>query len=550
MADPNRPVHHGYADMLGTNPTQKNLNYDELVRRAKQRQTDLERTKAWIQEEASIKEYAKIPSEELATIAHYSNMPDVEIDSGVSEYFKTQQEELAKIDFASPQQEYLSAYQEWQRYLESLDDRRRDELGVNNIDQREEQAQRSVSQAQQRLKDARRRVKDMQDDVDPFKAMIGAITGANKDSRTVRDAYRGVKEAKRGLKDARRNLQAVRESRAALEEKKASLSAKEYMVLKRMSDAQYKMAFTRETARQIVEGGKGGAQKSEDVRKRLHDQYQLIDKYKAIQALKTGNQYVAISNHLKATDPALLQKLESIPTNLPAQTFKVTLDGPLQIPSQADKIADVDKKIADVQSKLPAGINMNDLTAEILALKLKDTDNVAGLEAQMSSLDPTSKEYKQLEMKKDHLTLQAQVDAKKAEIMTLKNELATLDPSDQKAFRAKYQTLQNAKVNLELLQEKLSKDPYSRTLSGLEELQKLTEERKPLEGIDQLATNIEPVAQDLGAIQERASGDTMTISNRFFTELHTILISKAEHIKMLGKQRDIAPVKAEQDFLR
>ena len=96
----------------------------------------------------------------------------------------------------------------------------------------------------------------------------------------------------------------------------------------------------------------------------------------------------------------------------------------------------------------------------------------------------------------------------------------------------------------------MQKDPYAKTLSGLEELQKLTEERKPLEGLDQLSANIEPVAQDLGSIQERATGDTMTISNRFFTELGTVLTEKAEHIKMLAKQRDIAPVKAEQDFSR
>lgn len=426
MADPNRPEFHEFADSIGTNPKHKSLDYAELKRRADLKKADFERTKQALAQDIKIDEYENVPREGLAEIEHYSQMPDVEIDSEVSEFWKAQQDALEqpKQDLKAGKSEYESAYKDWQDLIERMDDRRRDELGVNNYHEREYQAKYSVTQAKRRLADAKEKVASIQYDVDPFKALVGAITGTNKDAKSMRDAYRSVEDARKGLRDAKRNLAQVRENRAALEEKKASLSVQEYSVLQRMSDAQVKIEEAKETAKQIVEGGKDGRPRTADVQARLRQQFDLIEKYRAIQALKKNSErYAALSSYLENSTPenkVLLAQLNSIPNNVPTKAFRITLQGPLQLLGQSDKITEVDKKIASLRAKLPANLYMQDLTADLEANRLHDTDTIETLTQEMEEMknngEETSEKYQQLQRKLDYLVAQQEIDNCQQEI--------------------------------------------------------------------------------------------------------------------------------------
>lgn len=236
MKNPHEPKFQDYANSL--DGKHKVNNYDELLKRAQLKKADFMKTKAWVQEQGSIDDFVSVkPSNELALIDHYNSMPDVEVQPEVAEFWHAQQDALGKLDLQGPQTEYLSAYKEWQELVDIMDQKKRDELGVNNFDVQEEQAKRQIKEARKGVKEAKRRAKDVEYEVTPMSVFLGGITGSNKDAKTFMDAKTGVRKAKRNLKEAQRKLQEIRERKEIIQEHKDELGVKEHMALDKMNDA-------------------------------------------------------------------------------------------------------------------------------------------------------------------------------------------------------------------------------------------------------------------------------------------------------------------------
>ena len=527
MANPNLEK---YRETVGSNPNAHTLSSDEFLERFKQKAAAYEGTKDWIEKEASLKEYIKVPQDELALVDFYGQMPEVEMSPDIKEFWQTQKDELNKIDMQGPQKDYLAAFQRVQDLIESMDERRRDDLSANNYDYRELKARESVEKAREGVRDAKKEIKYMENDVDPFKAMLGALTGTNKDSKTVRDTYRRLRDAKRNLRDAKINLASVQESRAEFEEKKSKLSAQEAEQLEKMLIAEKKMAINKETAEKI----NANAQK---VQKSLHEQYALIDKYKAIQTFKKSNDYVASRAIIATKNPDLAKELEAFPETLPSKFLKVTLSGPLQLPSNENKITELDTKIQEIKDKLPNDINMENLSVELDDYTIKSTDTVESIEASMEGLEPERKKYKQLEMKKDHLIAQQQVQTLQQEIETLINDIKTT--SDNTELQAKLQTLQAKQSKLKILEEDLQKDPYSQTVAKLQDLQRLVSEKEGLQTQDNIVT-LESTSEKLenSNIALNRDGRSVTIIIAYKAILDSIARKREEHLERAARDNE------------
>lgn len=537
MAEKNQPQFHDYSDAL--DGKHRVNNYDELLRRAQLKKADLMRTKAWVQEQASIDDYVSIiPSAELALVEHYSAMPEVEMDPGIKEFWLEKQDALGKIDLQGPQEEYMSAYKEWQELVEIMDDKKRAELGSGGIAAAERQAKQGIKDAKERLKEAKQRSRDVESDVSPFSVMLGALTGANKDAKTYMEAKKGVGKAKKGLKDARKRLAEIRERKADLKEKQDKYSVKEHMALEKMNDALEKMANNQALAAEIDANSKEFAQK-------LHQQYQTIDKFKSIQTLKQSTlNDVDTRNSLKLSNPELFEALEGLPESLPAKSIKVTLDGPIQLPDNTSKIADIDSKIEDIKKHLPSGVNLDNLESianEITKLKLKETDTKDSIEAEMSTLDPSSQEYKQLEMKRNHLVLQEKYNNTKKTIEQLKRDIVSADPKNQQRLLKK---LSDQQQILGMIKEQLDKDPYSKTLKGFEDLQSLMQQKEALKSQDNLQ-NLDDISTQIEA--SNLPAQSSTLSQAYELIIKAIEEQRQKSLLKLEKKYQKLPLEKNQE---
>lgn len=537
MANPNM---EDYENSIGKNSFKKTLDYEELLERAKEKRDTYERTKSWITEETSIKEYIQVPQSELALAEYYGKIPEVELDPNIQEFWQTQKDELSKIDMQGPQNDYLKAFERWQELVEDLDDRKRDALGANNFDYKELKAKEGVQKAQEHVKDAKEDIKQMQNDISPFQVMLSAFTGMTKDKRTVRDTYRRLRDAKRSLRDAKINLRSVRESRAAFEQANSKLNVKEKMCLEEMLIAQEKIAINKQTAERINANAL-------QVQKSLHEQYALVDKYISIQTFKKSNDYVAVREAIRETNPDFLKEIDAFPETVPSNFLKVTLQGPLQLPSNESKITELSAKIEKMKSKLPFEIDMENLSTESKNLEIKPTDTIESIEEAMSKKTPESKEYKQLQMKWDHLVLVDQIETLKEEIKTLVNEIKST--SDDKALQAKLQTLQAKQGKMKILEEAIQKDPYSQTMSTLQEMDKLTSEKEALSSQDNIAT-LESTAQELEDSNisfDKPDGSSITIVIAYKAILESIERRKQQYLVKAARDNERASSESGRD---
>ena len=534
----NQPHFHDFQDELGGH--NRVSNYNELLKRAQQKKADYERTKVWVSEQGSIDDFVSIkPSKELALVEYYSSMSDVEIAPEVKEFWTTQQQGLANIDIKGPQTKYLNAYEQWQKLVEDMDDDKRSQYGVNNFHKEEADAKHNIKEAQRRVREANKRIRDTEDEVNPFAAIIGAATGMNHDFRKLVEARHAKKEAKRGVKEAKLRLQAVRERKALLQERLSKQKVKEYMLLDTMNDALGEMAINQEAAAKIDENSKKYAQS-------LHKQYETIDKFKSIQKLKQGNlNDPSKRTLLKDNNKELFDSLEALPDSLPKNSFKVSLEGPLTLPDNSNRLSEIDEKIAEIQTHLPAGIDLEDLPNEIAKYKLKETDTKDTIEAEKATLDPNSQEYKRLEMKQKHLELQEKVETCKKNIETLKQEMVNADTDNKR--QAILKKLSKEKQIFDILKTELDKDPYSQTINGLEEIQKLQSERTSINS--QSNMNI----QNLDDISTQLESSNFSIDRRtplattYSLIVQAIERSKQENLKKLEKNHQKLPLEKEDD---
>jgi len=510
------PKFHGYEDMLEDNKAKKSktLDYEQLLEREKMKRADLERTKAWLAEDSSLQEYTEVPQMELALFEHYSDMNQVGMDPEIKEFWEAQKEALGSIDMKTPQNEYLEAYRSWQNELERMDDKTRDELGVDyDYDQKEKQAKLAIRQAKSRYREAWAKARSLENDVNPFQAMIESITGTGK--RPVINALKGLRDAKKGIKDAKRQLLSVQESRARFEQNKDKINVRQALLLDTMLTAQEKMEANKKTAQQIHAN-------SLKIQKVLHKQYELIDKYNAIQKFKQSKIYQDAKNR-KDGDPVnpildeLVKKLDTVPESMPRKSIIVTLRGPVQLlPLNTEKIEELNRKIEEAKGKVSYDVDIEHLDTELEQATLQPTDTLKDLNLALNNMSEDEKEYKQLELKRDHLKLQNDVNTATATVTNLINEVKTLQteivalseksdlsPADQvvlqnkqNTLQAKLLTLKSQKENLERLETSLQNDSYSQNIARLQELQSLVQERENIheENHPEL---IESIAQQL-----------------------------------------------------
>lgn len=471
---------------------EKFLNYDELLKQAQKKKSERETANKFLDAEIKLDSIITIdPNKEIALAQYYSSIPGVELDDNITDFWNSQNSKINEFDMITPKNEYMSAFKELQEIQESIEDRKRDELGANNINVQKREARENLKEAETRLsKQQEEYSKMLKNEVNPFRALLGFITGDRKDAEKVEKAQEGIKSAKKSVQSAKKSLDMVKERKLALQQQRDKLSVKEYMARQKMSDALEK-----------IYKNKDEAEKRNDQSEKIHDtlqkQYDIVDKLTAIQALKKSGTYPAIRTLLNSQNPGLLTELDNIPDSLPDNTLRISLTNPLTLSTiqiDTNKISEIEQKITETKNKLPNGINMNDLSNEIEKSELKDTDTIQDLENQMSTItNHTSKEYKTLEMKRNHLVLQEKVETTQSEIQTLKDELVNNGDSQDKLEKLK------AKQDyLKILQEELQNDPYSKTISGLREVQSLQAEKKRLETPKNLAnTNIDSTTQQL-----------------------------------------------------
>ena len=525
MAD---PKFHDFKDMLNKN--QVNLNYDELLARHKQKKIDFERTKADIENnDANLEKYIAIPRHELALVEHYSSIPEVEIAPEVKELWETQSDELAKVQekMETPKAEHLRAYESWQDLVEQMDEKRRSDLGLNgDWNYKEANAKEGIKEAKEKVKSAEKAKSDVEYEVDPIKAAIGFFTGNDpKSILKKQEARKALSDANKNLSKAKRHLAEIQEQRAHLAESRDKLTVKEYAVLEKLADAKEMMAEHQLTAEQI-----SNRPELKTIQEALHKQYELIDKYKSIQSFKNSSQYASIYSYLKINDKSLAESLSGIPDNLSAKSFKVTLTGPLQLPSQAQKIEDTTKKIEELMGrpldltkldeekqklsdeKTQLNIDKDDKQTEIdghnktiashektisdleeskKRATIKETDTKDTIQAEMDQIaDKNSQEYKELKMKQDHLILQEQYNKAVEEIKTLKEFILankdTLKPDD---LQKKLQELQNKQSILKLSEEQLRTDEYSKNLAGIDS--EISDEKTEIKNIKAEITKVQ-----------------------------------------------------------
>ena len=354
---------------------------------------------------------------------------------------------------------------------------------------------------------------------------------------------------------SKKRLKSIDEQKANFKEAINKLNVDEQMVFVDMNDCLLEITELKEEAKLVNSN-------SEVAHNRLSNQYEIIDKLTAIQTLKKSGTYQTIRTLLSSTNPSLLTELDNIPDSLPDDTFKISLSNPLTLSTiqiDTDKISEIDQKISEIgqkitetENKLPNGININNLdskindlstdknnlSTEIANFELKDSDTITiqDLENSMSNIqDHTSKQYKTLEMKRDHLVLKEKVKVAESDVQNLKDEIVENGDSQD--------TLKNLKEKqdyLKILQEKLQndsysnlKESYSKTNSDLEELQKfqkelqklqresqtLQSEKKYFEAPRNLA-NIDSITQQLE--NSNIPRGNMTISNIFKSILQNI----------------------------
>lgn len=470
----------------------KSLTKEELMDRANKKIADIEIQKAHIEDEATFKDILTIePREALSLMEHYNTMPEVEVDSKIGEFWRYQQEELNKLDMKTPQDEYINAFKEYQDLQESIDEKNRDDMGVNSLINQEAKAKEQIRAAEERKRDAKRKLAETKDEVDPLTELKGFILGNSKEYRTVRDAARELRNAKKGVRDAKQALLAIKERQGKLQEYKDRLSVKEHLALRKMLNAKTKIADNRYKAAKIDE-------QSQTIQAHLTKQYEIVDKYKSIQKFKNSNEYSSVRTILKSNNKPLFDELESIPQNLPQNVLKISIENPLQensLPIDQSRITKVESEISKIKGKLPSNINMDNLDAEIGNYTIKPGETIQSIEEDMKEMDPSSKEYKQLELKKSHLEFQQKVEYIQEEITTLKEELKNFSGSAEE-LQAKLSELKTKQEYVKILEAELGKDSYSQTLSELHQLQTLMNEKEKLEA-PKYFSNLTNVAQNL-----------------------------------------------------
>ena len=490
--------------------TIETLSYNELLEKAQKKKKEMNIAKGFLDIETNLDSIITInPSKELSLAEHYNSISGVELDSDITTFWEAQNSEINKLDMETPKNEYLSAFRDLQDILEASDEKDRQYTGSNSLKIQEKEAKNNIKEAKKSLAEQQKKYQETITTSNPFKMLLEFTFGDSTESDKIKSAEKSLESAKKGVKSAEKSLENIKERKKTLQESKDKLRVKEYMAREKMSDALQKIYENKVNAEKIND-------QSEKIQYTLKKQYDIIDKLTAIQALKKQTNYPSIRTVLNAQNPGLVAELDNIPDSLPDNTMRVSLTNPLTLSAiqiDTNKISEIEQKITETKNKLPNGINMNDLSNEIEKSELKDTDTIQDLENQMSTItNHTSKEYKTLEMKRNHLVLQEKVETTQSEIETLRNEI--VNNGNAPDLQDKLANLKAKQDYLKILEEDFKNDTYSQTISNLNELQSLQAEKEHLESPRNL-TNIDSINHQLETSNDTIPTTTNTISDIF-----------------------------------
>ena len=486
------------------------LSYNKLLKQAQKKKSERETANKFLDAEIKLDSIVTIDSnKEIALAQYYSSIPGVELDSNINIFWNEQDSRINGLDMQTPKNEYLSAFRELQDILEASDEKDRQYTGSSSLKVQEKEAKTNLKEAKKSFAEQYKKYQETISTSDPFKMLSElafsslALLSSSEEQDKIKNAKNSLESAKKGVKSAEKSLESIKERKKTLKESKDKLNVKEYMAREKMSDALQKIYDNKVKAKKIND-------QSEKIQTTLQKQYDIIDKLTAIQKLNKSPNYPAIRTLLTSQNPGLLAELDNIPDSLPNNTFKVSLTNPLTLSAiqpDTDKISEIEQKIIEAEGKLPHGININDLSE----FELKNTDTIQDLENQMSTItNHTSKEYKTLEMKRNHLVLQEKIETITSEIETLRNEVV-----NNGASQDKLKELKSKQEYLKILEEDFKNDPYSKTLSNLKELQSLKDEKKHLEAIPRKLANIDSINHQLETSTDTVPTTTDTISDIF-----------------------------------
>lgn len=587
MAEPKLPQNHEFADRLNPSKTGRFLGKEEYEKRLEAKTKDLKRTENWIDTEFGVEQYISVAKSEIALAEYYGKMPEVSISPDIKEFWETNKSELDDLSkkMEEPRSEYLAAYKEWQRVLENMDKAQRDELGLGyDYNYKEAKAREDIRKANRQEHNARESLRDARNSVSPLRAIVGRLTGVDTQSyKKVRDAKRSLRDARIAQRSARRHLAEIREERARRADAMSEKEAEVYNALTKMADAQEKLDIRSTSGDKIFA-------KMQEAQKRLSSQYKLIDQYKQIQAFKKSNQYLAIKTFMDKNDPELLKQVEAIPDQLPKQTFVLTLEGPLQVIPSSQRLDEINNRIASMQERittidteskevkgklpgfaqLPDDYSKADIQAKFVELQIKNTDTVEELNTQMEKLKADGKEdsneYRQLDMKKDFLEkkkvaddAQKKVDEQKAKVSKAEAEFNNASNSTDKTqkyneHQAALKELQKLQTELKKAQTELARTPYSTTLSRLNKLQQLLDEKEQLENnISEaekdkqderpieptLLDELQPTTKALEHANYSIDRSSSTVAKYFISKLNELRAARVEHVhRLTGQSRE------------
>lgn len=461
-------------------------SYNKLLKKALEKRNIKSESKRIIKEEADLSKITTIdPAKEISLLEHYNSIPEVEVDSNIKDFWNSQQQKLTdlKQEIKQPQDKYVYAVEKLLSIRENKAAKERSELSVNNLNEQEKDAQYNLIKAKEQ------REKVMKDDKsNPFEMMFSLI-GLNDEK--IKERYRQIRDANKSVKDAKKRIESIKEQKATFKEAINKLSVEEQMISIDMNDALIEISELKLEATGINS-------QSNKIHNRLAKQYEIVDKYKAIQALRNRPDYPAIHTYLQSKDPSLARDLYNIPESLPEKTLKISLEPGKELDLSTlsiTKITEIDSKISSIKtnSELPIDVNIDDISNESDKLKIERTDTIASLEAEKNDPSKTDKEKKILEMKIDYLKLKTDIENTTSDIESLKKYIR--EHMDDPDIQQKLSDLKTKEDILEILKVDLKNCEYSKTVSVLNELKTLNNEKEDLEHLRNTKTVFNNIEQ-------------------------------------------------------
>ena len=453
---------------------------EELIQRNNKKTAKIEFTKKML-EDMKMENYITVqPKDELALIEHYRQMPNVKFEPGIDEFWKSQETQINNHKVTTEIDEYMSNFHECEKIKERIEEQNRDEQSVYNYDKQEKDARRQIKLAKERLKLSKKKYHLKKVKTDPFKEIFGILVpGVNDDYENLKEARRGITADKHSLKEAKLRYEQLQEARQKFEYKKAKLNAEKRIALSNMTNISYKLLAKQTKALKIDE-------QSKIISERYHKQYNVIDQFNAIKVFKDP----AANEYLKNKNKELYDKIIKLQNSNPK--FIVKLNGRIEIEGITNDLATLNKQMDELKKDMPANETKESISNKIDSFSIKETDTIDSVKNEMSTQNPSSEEYKQLQLKLKHLELED----------LHKNALNDFENAKQKVIgnpsvsQNQLQQLNAKQKRIKIIEEELKNDPFTREMAKLNKIQSIINQYNKLKE-DKELLNDQPSITDI-----------------------------------------------------